>query len=238
MQPAGQKLGAVIFDAYGTLFDVQAIARTAEELFPRMGAALAAAWRDKQLEYARLRSMSDRYADFWSVTADALDYVLDRLGLPAGQDTVERLLDAYRRLPAYPGDRLALARLKELGLPLVILSNGSPRMLEPAIAAAGFDGLFDHVLSANQVRRFKTAPEVYQLGVDTLGLPASQSLFVSSNGWDVCAATWFGYRTFWMNRAGLPPERLGVTPEAGGRTMEELVRFVASVCRQPPGDAP
>jgi 2-haloacid dehalogenase len=171
--------------------------------------------------------MSGRYADFWSVTADALDYVLDRLGLPAGQDAVDRLLGAYRQLPAHPGDREALVQLKELGLPLAILSNGAPRMLEPAIEAAGFGGLFDLVLSADQVRQFKTAPEIYQLGPDRLGLPAARILFVSSNGWDVCAATWFGYRTFWMNRAGLPPERLGVSAEAAGRSMDELVRFVA-----------
>ncbi|WP_159713636.1 haloacid dehalogenase type II [Geminicoccus flavidas] len=228
MQAAGQALGAVIFDAYGTLFDVHAIARVADELFPNKGVALAAAWREKQLEYARVRSMSGRYADFWSVTADALDYVLDRLGLPAGQDAVDRLLGVYRRLPSHPGDREALVRLKELGLPLAILSNGAPRMLEPAIEAAGFDGLFDLVLTADQVRRFKTAPEIYQLGLDALGLPAKRILFVSSNGWDVCAAAWFGYRTFWMNRAGLPPERLGVSAEAAGRSMDELVRFVAT----------
>lgn len=222
MQVAGRPVQAVAFDAYGTLFDVYAVGALAEQLFPGHGPALAALWRDKQLEYARVRTMCDRYADFRQVTGDALDHACDRLGLRLEQEGRARLMGQYERLPAFDDVLPALRRLRSAGLPLAILSNGTPAMLDGAIAAAGLDGLFDHVLSVDAVRRFKTDPAAYRLGPDAFGCPAQRILFVSSNGWDVCGATWFGYTTFWMNRAGLPPERLGVQPSAEGRRMADL----------------
>jgi 2-haloacid dehalogenase len=219
---------AIAFDAYGTLFDVYSIARLADELFPGKGEAVAGLWRDKQVEYTRLRTLCGHYADFWQVTEDALTYTCERLNLPLAAEAMDRLMDQYARLESHPENKAALSRLKKEGIPMAILSNGTHAMLTSAVAAAGMDGLFDHILSVDGVRRYKTAPEAYQLGPDALGLPAREILFVSSNGWDACGATWFGYPTFWINRHGLPPERLGVQPTMTGRTMDDVVAFVLS----------
>ncbi len=218
---------AIAFDAYGTLFDVYSVGALAEKLFPASGARLAELWRDRQMEYTRIRTLSGRYADFWQVTGDALAFACERLGLELTQAHRERLMMQYAELTAFPENRAALSSLKQRGLPLAILSNGTPKMIASAISAAGMEGIFDHVLSADQVRRFKTAPEAYQLGPDAFGCPAQEILFVSSNNWDICGATWFGYTTFWVNRAGVPAERLGVQPSAQGRSLDDLVTFVA-----------
>jgi 2-haloacid dehalogenase len=198
----------------------------AEELFPQHGAALVALWREKQIDYSRLRTLCDRYVDFSIITQDALLHSCARLGLDLSVDNCQRLLDQYARLQAYPEVLPALERLRAHGIPLAILSNGNPQMLASAISAAGMSALFTHVLSADKVRKFKTAPEVYQLGVEAFDCPAEHLVFVSSNGWDACCATWFGYRTFWLNRAGDPAERLGVLPAAEARTMNDLFAFL------------
>jgi 2-haloacid dehalogenase len=226
--PESLTIKAVAFDAYGTLFDVYSVGALAEELFPGSGKALAALWRDKQMDYTRLRTLSNRYADFWSVTIDALDFACEQLRLPLTAATRDRLMAQYARLPAFPESRDTLQAMRAMGLPLAILSNGTQAMLEGAIAAAGMDALFDHILSVDPVRRFKTAPEAYQLGPDAFGCPVSEILFVSSNGWDVCGATWFGYAAFWVNRAGAPRERLGVTPAGEGRSLTDLAAFITA----------
>lgn len=219
-------LKAVAFDAYGTLFDVYSVGALAEDLFAGRGAALAAMWRDKQIQYSQLRTLCDRYEDFWQVTADALDHAADALGLRMDSEARERLLQGYWHLRAFPENVEALQQLRARGLRLAILSNGSPAMLDAAVSAAGMQGLLDRVLSADAVRRFKTAPEVYELGPEAFGLQASEILFVSSNGWDICGATWFGFTTFWVNRAGNPPERLGVVPAGQGRSLDDVVEFI------------
>jgi len=216
----------ILFDAYGTLFDVHSVGSLAEELFPRHGAALAALWREKQIDYSRLRTLCDRYVDFSIVTEDALLYACARLRLDLSEDQCRRLLELYARLPAYPEVLPTLERLRAQGIPLAILSNGSPQMLASAISAAGMSTLFTHVLSADKVRKFKTAPEVYQLGTEAFDCPAAHLVFVSSNGWDACCATGFGYRTFWLNRAGDPVERLGILPEGEARSMNDLFAFL------------
>lgn len=224
--PTGATIRAIAFDAYGTLFDVYSVAATADAAFPGRGTELAALWRDRQIEYTWLRTMSGRYADFLQVTGDALDFACARLGLALDADTRARLLAQYEVLAAFPENGAALHRLKALGLPLAILSNGTPSMLASAVESAGFSGIFDHVLSVDAVQQFKTASAAYQLGPEAFGCPAQEILFVSSNSWDVCGATWFGYTTFWVNRTGLPPERLGVDPTAEGRSLDDLVAFV------------
>ncbi len=216
----------ILFDAYGTLFDVHSVGSLAEELFPQHGAALTALWREKQIDYSRLRTLCDRYVDFSIITQDALLHSCARLRLDLSEDQCRRLLDLYARLPAYPEVLPALERLRARGIPLAILSNGSPSMLASAISAAGMSTLFTHVLSADKVRKFKTAPEVYQLGVEAFDCPAAYLVFVSSNGWDACCATGFGYRTFWLNRAGDPVERLGILPEGEARSMNDLFEFL------------
>ena len=221
----GQPPGGILFDAYGTLFDVYSLGLLAEELFPKHGAALAALWREKQLDYSRLRTLCDKYVDFMTVTRDALLHACARLRLDLSEDKCQRLLEQYDRLPAYPEVLPALERLRAHGMPLAILSNGSPQMLASAISAAGMSGVFTHVLSADTVHKFKTAPEVYQLGVDAFDRPAARLVFVSSNGWDACCAAWFGYRTFWLNRAADPVERLGILPAGEARSMNDLFAF-------------
>lgn len=223
-----ESLRGVLFDAYGTLFNVYSIGALADEFFPEAGGALAALWRQTQVDYTRLRTLSDRYVDFECVTEDALRYACARLRLELSEDRCQRLLRQYRRLTAYPDVVPALQKLRDQGFALAILSNGSPPMLGSAIAAAGLTEVFTHVLSADQVRKYKTAPEVYQLGVAAFDCPAHDLVFVSSNGWDACCATSFGYRTFWVNRAGDPVERLGAVPSGEGRSLYDLGGFLAA----------
>lgn len=217
---------AIAFDAYGTLFDVYSIGLLAEKLFPKHGAALAELWRDKQIEYTRLRSMCSMYKPFWEVTQDALVFSCKKLKLVLTLDAHNMLMGQYAKLQAFPENLGALQQLQAMGLKLAILSNGNPQMLDAVVEAAGMQGMFNHILSVDAVKKFKTAPEVYQLGPDVFGLPARSILFVSSNGWDVCGATWFGYSTFWVNRAAAPLEELGVTPHGEGRTLTDVVAFV------------
>jgi 2-haloacid dehalogenase len=217
---------AIAFDAYGTLFDVYSIGALAEKLFPERGAALAELWRDKQIEYTRLRTMCSMYKPFWEVTQDALVFACKKLKLALTLDAQNMLMGQYAKLQAFPENLGVLQQLQRMEIKLAILSNGNPQMLEAVVQAAGMEGLFNHILSVDAVRKFKTAPEAYQLGPDVFGLPARNILFVSSNCWDACAATWFGYTTFWVNRAGAPLEELGVTPHGEGRTLSDLVAFV------------
>ncbi len=218
-------LQAIIFDAYGTLFDVYSIGALAERLFPGKGAAVAELWRDKQIEYTRLRTLSNTYKPFWEVTQDALVFTCRKLALDLTLDAQTQLMGQYAKLQAFPENLGVLQALKAKGLKLAILSNGNPDMLHAAVQAAGMQGLFTQVLSVDSVQKFKTAPEAYQLGPDVLGVAARDSLFVSSNCWDVCGAAWFGYRTFWVNRANAPVEELGVTPNAQGRSLTDLLEY-------------
>ncbi|UWP98219.1 haloacid dehalogenase type II [Aliiroseovarius crassostreae] len=223
-----QKIKAVIFDAYGTLFDVFSIAKLAEDLFPGKGREMAQTWRDKQIEYTRLRTLSNRHADFRKVTQDALVYTCALLDLDLTTDARNQLMGQYDRLEAFTENRSVLLELKAEGIPLAILSNGTADMLQRVTQNAGFSDLFNHVLSVESVGRFKTAPETYQLGPDAFDLPAENILFVSSNCWDACGATWFGYQTIWLNRYGLPLEQLDVTPHHTGTSLKDVAQIVAN----------
>jgi 2-haloacid dehalogenase len=196
-----------VFDAYGTLFDVHSVveagrAVTADPL------ALSMLWRQKQLEYTWLRSLMGRYEDFWMVTEAALRHSVKRLGLTASNADLARLMEAYHALTCFPDVPEALARLT--GRPRAILSNGAPRMLAAAVASSRLGALIEHVISVDRVKIYKPAPVVYALGPSTLGVPADELLFVSSNAWDVAGAKTFGYRVAWCNRVGAPEEELGV----------------------------
>ncbi|MDA7458718.1 haloacid dehalogenase type II [Planktomarina temperata] len=218
-------LKSIAFDAYGTLFDVYSVSSLAEELFPGKGAQLSTIWRDKQIEYTRLRTLCDKYADFWQVTGDALDYACATLGLEPTPSSRGRLMGQYAEHSAFPENAEQLLRLKDAGINLSILSNGTPWMLDQAVKASGLEGYFEHILSVDAVKRFKTAPEAYQMGPDALGCHTKEILFVSSNCWDICGATWFGYRTIWLNRYGLPLERLGVEPHQIGTSLEDVADY-------------
>jgi 2-haloacid dehalogenase len=214
---------AVLFDAFGTLFDVYSVSHVAEQLFPGRGEKLALLWRDKQIEYSRLLTMSGRYQPFWDVTQAALRFALQRFELPATRAQEAELMNQYRHLSPFPENKAVLEQLKARGIPAGILSNGDPAMLQVAIKSAGFEPLLSHVLSVDAVRKFKTDPAAYALGPQALGLPARQILFVSSNGWDAIGATWFGYTTLWVNRGGLPLEQLDTIPTRIGSTLADVM---------------
>ena len=220
---------AVLFDAYGTLFDVYSVALTAEQRFPGRGEALALLWRDKQIEYTRLVTMSapdgSRYRPFWDLTRDALRHAAARLRLDLDGDAEQRLMNQYRHLSAFPENHDVLRELKARGVRCAILSNGDPEMLAVAVKSAGFEPFLDHVLSVHSVRRYKTDPAAYALGPQAFGLPARQILFVSSNGWDAIGATWHGYTTLWINRQSLPLEQLDTEPTRIGSSLRDVLGF-------------
>lgn len=212
----------LLFDVYGTLLDVHGVALRAEALFPGKGRALSMLWRDKQLQYTWLRTLAGRHADFWQVTGEALDYAGESLSLPLSPSLRDELLGLYLRLPAWPDAAAALRDLRGRGYRLATLSNGTPQMLEAALGAAGLRGLLDAVLSIEAAGRYKVAPEAYRIAVEQFGGPPSDFVLVSSNGWDVAGAGHFGFRTFWVNRAGAPVERLGIAPSGIGASLSDL----------------
>jgi 2-haloacid dehalogenase len=231
---------AVLFDAYGTLFDVYSVGLLAEQLFPGHGQALSVMWRDKQIEYTRLVTTSnhgEHYRPFWELTRAALVYALKRTVLTANSNNsdgrfeadfgsrVERLMNQYRSLSAFPENRQVLGELKARGVPTGILSNGDAAMLQLAVKSAALDGLLDHVISVDPIRKYKTHPDAYALGEQATGLAARQIVFVSSNAWDALAATWYGYQTLWVNRYQLPFEELGTQPTRTANTLNGVLEF-------------
>lgn len=218
---------ACVFDAYGTLFDYASAAARCRDALGDKFPALAALWRDKQVQYTWLRSLQGRHADFWQVTGHALDYALETLGI-ADPPLRARLMDAYRTLDAFPDVRATLGRLKQGALRTAILSNGTPDMLRAAVDAAQIAPLLDLVLSVEEVGVFKTHPKVYQLAVDRLGVAAGEICFVSSNGWDAYAASAFGMRVVWCNRYGQRAERLPGQPDRVIATLADLPTLVGA----------
>ena len=220
--------GAVLFDAYGTLFDVYSVGQLAEQLFPGQGQALAMGWRDKQIEYTRLVTTSNdgaHYRPFGELTRAGLRYACKRLGLDLTGTAEQQLMDKYRTLGAFAASREVLQALKARGIVTGILSNGDPDMLDAAVHSAGLDGLLDHVLSVDGIRKYKTHPDAYHLGVQATGLAPAQIVFVSCNGWDALGATWYGFRTLWVNRYQLPFEELGTQPERTGSSLRDVLAF-------------
>ena len=220
---------ACVFDAYGTIFDFASAAARCAEIPEDKRAALTSLWRDKQLQYTWLRSLQGRYADFWQVTGEALDFTLDSLGI-ATPALRERLMDLYRTLSAFPEVADTLRRLKEAGFVTAILSNGSPAMLNAVVRGAGLHDLLDAVLSADAVQVFKTHPRVYDYALQQLGVRADQVSFQSSNAWDAYAASAYGMRVVWCNRYGQRRERLPGTPDHEVKSLAELPALLG-----PPG---
>ncbi len=218
---------ACVFDAYGTLFDFASAARACPEVPAEAADRLTALWRDKQVQYTWLRAAQGRHADFAQVTADALDFALETLGLER-PGLRGRLLDLYLTLAAFPEVPDVLARVRRAGLRTAILSNGTPAMLAAAVTGAGLAGAFDAVLSVEEVGAFKPDRRVYQLAVDRLGIPSSAIAFVSSNGWDAYAASAFGMQVVWCNRYGQRRERLPGEPNCEITTLAELPALVGA----------
>jgi 2-haloacid dehalogenase len=202
---------ALVFDAYGTIFDLQTVTALCEELFPGRGAALSKLWRSKQLEYTWLRSLMGQYDDFWSVTQSALVFACHSLNLVCPSAGRDKLMQSYLNLDTFPDVKTALGGLEQYKL--AVLSNGSPKMLAAVVENAGMKGVFTNVISADEVKTYKSSPQVYRLASQHLGVPDNVIAFVSSNFWDVAGAKSFGFWTCWVNRSKLPQDELGVGPD-------------------------
>ena len=218
---------ACVFDAYGTLFDFAAAARGCRDALGDRIDALTSLWRDKQLQYTWLRAIQDRHVDFWQVTGDALDFALETLAIekPGLRD---RLMRLYLTLDTFPEVPEVLARLKKAGLKTVILSNGSPAMLDAAVKGAKLSELLYAVLSVEDVGVYKPHPKVYRLAVERLGVAASSITFLSSNAWDAYAASAFGMRVVWCNRYGQRAERLPGAPDREVGSLAELPALIGA----------
>lgn len=225
------KIKAVVFDAYGTLFDVYSIQVLAEEFYPGKGADIAVKWRDKQIEYTRLITQSDPHSasgsqyfrPFWELTRLSLEYTLDRLKLDRESGQVAKLMQQYAHLAPFAENLAVLQEIKGMGLTTAILSNGSVDMLTSAVKSAGMEDVLDHLISVDPIRLFKTSPESYGLVQQAISVNKDEVLFVSSNAWDALGATWFGFTTHWVNRQGLPFEALSPQPHFSGSDLTSVL---------------
>lgn len=215
---------AFVFDAYGTLYDVQSVLQRVEAACPGRGELVTQIWRLKQLEYTWLRTSMDDFADFAAVTRDSLAYALTVAGLDAPAPLLDDLQDAYLHLTPAPEARDALQSLA--GRPRAIFSNGSVAMLDALVANSGLTGLLDHVISVDRARAFKPSPRAYALVEQTIGIPPGEVLFVSSNGFDVAGAKRFGFQVAWIRRGGGPGP---AAPDAGPTGMFKAQRLHAEM---------
>lgn len=214
-------LTALVFDAYGTLFDVHSVISRCEQIWPGKGSAVSQLWRAKQLEYTWQRSLMDRYENFERVTADSLRYACEQLKLECDDTVVAALMAEYRQLATFPETKDVLLKLK--GRKLAILSNGSPDMLAAVVRHNGLDTVLDAVISVDDLKIYKPDTRVYQLALHKLNVPKTSIGFVSSNCWDACGAASFGFRAFWINRGGTPIDKLGAEPEAIFTSLTDLL---------------
>ena len=211
---------AVVFDAYGTLFDVHSVMAACREVTADPE-ALSLQWRAKQLEYTWLRALMGRYEDFWEVTRAALRFALKRLKVEASEAQVGRLMEAYLSLRPFPEVPETLKALHPR-CTLAILSNGSPRMLQAAVESSGLKPYLHHVISVDVLRTYKPNPAVYELAPKAMGVPTNTVAFVSSNAFDVIGAKAFGFQVCWCNRAEAPLDDLGLAPDVTVRRLDEI----------------
>ena len=223
----------VVFDAYGTLYDVQSVADVTDAAFPGFGDYITQIWRMKQLEYSWLRSLMGRYEDFWTVTLESLDYALQTLGLQPTPALFDQIADAYNRLRPYPDAQAALQSLS--GFRLAILSNGSPGMLSALVKNSGLDQYLEATISVDPQRVFKPHPAAYELLQEKLGVRKDEVLFVSSNGFDVCGAKSFGFKVARIERVSRDALRdeLKANETIGAKTIFKAMRMQIETC----GDA-
>ncbi|QWE00411.1 haloacid dehalogenase type II [Polynucleobacter sp. JS-Mosq-20-D10] len=223
----------IAFDAYGTLFDVYSISQLAEELFPGHGQALALMWRDRQIEYTRLVTMSDPnpngskyYLPFWELTIRALRYVCKRMNLSLTPEYEKRLMDQYAKLTSFEDSLAVLKTIKEKTIFTAILSNGNKDMLATVVDSNGLNFYLDKVITVEDIHLFKTAPQAYDLLLKTFPIKKEEVLFVSSNAWDALAAKWFGFDVFWVNRLGHPFEEIGERPNYEGSSLSKVLEVI------------
>lgn len=210
----------IAFDSYGTLFQTRPLEQAAEETWPGQGAELARRWREKQLDYAWVRSLTGSYLDFWHLSADALEGAAAELDLVLSPAIRSRLMRTYLTLPAYPDVRPALTALQHL--PSAVVSEGTPAMLQAVIQRNGLSRPLHVLVSADQVRSYKPAAPPYRWAAQRLGFSPAEILYVTAHSWDLAGAAAVGFQTAWLNRQGEPPEPLGVTPDREIRSLEEL----------------
>ena len=220
----------IAFDAYGTLFDVYSMSQLAEEIFPGHGQALSLMWRDRQIEYTRLVTMSDPnpngskyYLPFWELTIRSLRYVCKRMGLNLSAEAEKRLMDQYAKLTGFEDSLSVLQSIKQKNISTAILSNGSREMLATVVESNGLKPYLDKVVTIEDVRLFKTAPQAYELLLKEFPVKKEEILFVSSNAWDALAAKWYGFDVFWVNRQGHPFEEIGENPDYQGSSLTEVL---------------
>ncbi len=223
----------IAFDAYGTLLDVYSMGELAEQLFPGQGQALSLMWRDRQIEYTRLVTMSDpnpngskHYLPFWELTIRSLRYVCKRMGLTLSPESENRLMDQYARLICFPDSLNVLQEIKSRNISTAILSNGSREMLATVVQSNGLKPYLDQVVTVEDVRLFKTAPQAYELLLKAFPVKKEEVLFVSSNAWDALAAKWFGFDVFWVNRLGHPFEEIGERPDYEGASLSKVLEVL------------
>jgi 2-haloacid dehalogenase len=223
---------ALAFDAF-PIFDPRPVFALARLLYPDKGIELGNAWRIRQFEYQWLRAMSGTYADFWQVTEDALIFSAKLLDIELSAAMRSQLMNAYLELKAWSDVAQNLALLGKAGVRLAFLSNATEKILQSGIRNSGLDGIFEHVISTDRIRTYKPDPRAYQMAVDMFGLKKEEIGFVAFAGWDAAGAKAFGYPTFWANRLNMPAEELGVTADATGQTLADLVRFATTWADEP-----
>ena len=220
-----KNISACVFDAYGTLLDLNSAAESCNDELGDKAQPLSDLWRAKQLQYTWLRSLMEKHADFREVTESSLDFSMQALGLDDG-DLRAKLLSSFETLTPYPEIKPMLEALNNAGMKTAILSNGNPEMLKSATTSASIDGLLNMVLSIEEVGVYKPSPKVYQLAVDRLNIPLKNICFVSSNGWDAAGAAAFGFQVAWINRSGQPPEQLPFKPVVELKDLSGLAELV------------
>jgi 2-haloacid dehalogenase len=216
---------AVAFDGF-PIIDVRPVFAKAEEVFPGKGIELSGRWRTRQFEYGWLRTLGGHYVDFWQVTEDALLFAVRSLQIEISPEQRDRLMQPWMELKAWPDVLPALKQLHEAGIRMVFLSNLTAGMLNAVVKNSGLEGFFEDHLTTDRVGVFKPDPRAYQMGLDAFGLKKEEIAFAAFAGWDVAGAKWFGYPTFWVNRANAPAEQLGIVPDGTGSGLNDLVRFV------------
>lgn len=217
---------ALVYDAYGTIFDVFSVLEQCEKNFPGKGAAISEIWRAKQLEYTWLRSLMGKYQNFWALTEAGLRFACRALDLELTDDIRNELMENYLNLTPYEEVPETLERLgKEKKQ--AILSNGSPDMLNRVVENNGLKPFLQAVLSVDELAVFKPSPRVYQLAVDKLGVPAERIGFVSSNCWDAIGAKSFGFTVFWINRFKRPLDELDIVPDHEIQTLDQIEPLLA-----------
>lgn len=219
------KIELVLFDAF-PVFDPRPIFESLETMAPGRGKSLGELWRNRQFAYTWLRTAAGEYEDFWKVTRDGLLYAAEATDVALSPRQVEKIMNGYLTLKAWPDAAAALETLKTAKLRLAFLSNFTPHMLRAAIESAGLEGTFEQALSTDAVRTYKPDPRAYRLAIEALSMPRDRILFVPFAGWDAAGAKWFGYKTFWVNRLGAPPEVLGVKADGVGSNLDDLVAYL------------